>query len=184
MITALWHDDHLDGGAGDRDAADYRWSESGVTVDLDGNFGIGGEAEGDTFANIEYVYGSDHNDSITGNESVNRLTGGEGDDLLSGLGGNDYLLGEAGDDTLIGGEGDDVFVFSGQSGDDIIEDFEAGEGRTDRVWLKDSPFADFDELKAAISSDEFGVLLDLGEQGSLFFVGLTEEDFHEDDFIL
>ena len=103
---------------------------------------------------------------------------------MLGRDGNDYLLGGSGDDALNGGEGDDVFVISGQSGDDIIEDFEAGEGRTDRVWLQDNPFEDFNDLKANITDGEFGIVLDLGDQGSIFFVGLTQDDLHEDDFIL
>src|SRR5207237_1974793 len=44
--------DMLDGGAG-IDVADYSASTSGVTASLDGTAGIGGDADGDTLANIE-----------------------------------------------------------------------------------------------------------------------------------
>ena len=175
--------DHHDGGKGDRDAADYGWSEFGVTVDLAGNTGFGGEAEGDTFSSIEYVYGSAHGDSISGDDGVNRLTGADGDDFLSGAGGNDYLLGDAGNDILMGGDGNDVFQFIGNSGDDTISDFEFGIGRTDRVWLKSNDFSDFSDLQNSLSETEFGTHLDLGSYGSILFQGVDMAVLVEDDFI-
>jgi len=176
--------DHLIGGEGDRDAAEYGWSHAGVTVSLADNLATGGEAEGDTFDSIEYVYGSRYDDAITGDDAVNRLVGKDGDDVLSGMGGNDYLLGGNGDDTMTGGEGDDVFQLEGTFGDDVITDFEAGEGRTDRVWLRDNDFGSYDELMASLVDTADGVLLDMGEQGSLTFTELTVAELVSDDFII
>ncbi|MEO1397515.1 MAG: calcium-binding protein [Pseudomonadota bacterium] len=176
--------DHLNGGEGARDAAEYGWSHSGVTVSLADNTATGGEAEGDTFEGIEYVYGSRFDDSISGDDGVNRLVGQDGDDALFGLGGNDYLLGGLGNDSMTGGEGDDVFQFEGVIGDDVIMDFEAGAGRTDRVWLRDNDFGSMDELMASLMDTADGVLLDLGEQGTLTFAELTVAELVSDDFII
>ena len=57
-------------------------------------------------------------------------------------------------------------------------------GRTDRAWLKSNSFSDFDDVKAAMTETDGGVLLDLGVRGSIFFEGLTADEFHEDDFII
>lgn len=176
--------DQLIGGEGDRDAAEYGWSHAGVSVSLADNSATGGEAEGDTFDSIEYVYGSRYDDAITGDDAVNRLVGKDGDDVLSGMGGNDYLLGGNGDDTMTGGEGDDVFQLEGTFGDDVITDFQAGEGRTDRVWLRDNDFGSYDELMASLVDTADGVLLDMGEQGSLTLTDLTVAELVSDDFII
>ncbi|MCL6692651.1 retention module-containing protein [Pseudomonas sp. R3.Fl] len=66
------------------------------------------------------------------------LEGGKGDDLLFGQGGNDTLLGGdgndilfggMGDDTLTGGAGADQFVWQkGETGHDVVTDFNIGEG--------------------------------------------------------
>ncbi len=41
------------------DTADYRGSSFGVTVDLERNFGAGGDAAGDTYNSVENLVGSD-----------------------------------------------------------------------------------------------------------------------------
>jgi serralysin len=126
--------DTLIGGDGDRDAASYQDAALAVIVNL-ALSGTGGEAAGDTYSGIEYVYGSTFADQIAGDAAINRLTGGAGNDVLDGAAGNDYILGDAGNDTLIGGVGADVFVFEKGFGNDTISDFWTGVGRTDRAWL-------------------------------------------------
>ncbi|MGY0833728.1 calcium-binding protein, partial [Azospirillum argentinense] len=42
--------------------------------------------------------------------------------------GNDTLVGGFGDDSLVGGSGADLFVFSNGGGNDILRDFNAGQG--------------------------------------------------------
>ena len=49
--------DTLIGGAGDQDAASYQDALLGVIVNL-ALGGTGGEAAGDTYSGVEYVYGS------------------------------------------------------------------------------------------------------------------------------
>ena len=102
--------DNLDGGAG-IDTADYSASGLGVTVDLGGtgNDSVqGGDADGDTLANIENLVGSLHNDILIGDGGANVLSGAEGDDTLEG---------KAGADVLDGGGGSDVAAFDGLASD-------------------------------------------------------------------
>jgi len=133
-------DDRLDGGVGADvldgglgvDTVDYANSVDGVTVDLSAGTGAGGDADGDTLISIEQVYGSDHDDTITGDADANELAGGEGDDLLVGRGGADTLKGGAGTDTAsyagsIAGVTVDLAAGSGAGGDaegDIVEQVE------------------------------------------------------------
>ena len=173
--------DHMNGGEGSRDAADYKHAQEGVALSL-AHGGTGGEAAGDTFEGIEYVYGSAHDDEIEGDDAVNRLVGGAGDDALSGLSGNDYLLGEAGNDTLTGGVGDDVFLFQAAFGNDVITDMEAGAGRTDRIWFKNLDGVDgMADLALTDTSD--GALIEAGQYGTLLLEGLSTTDLVLDDFI-
>jgi Ca2+-binding RTX toxin-like protein len=133
--------DVMDGGAG-TDTVSYTGSAA-VTVDLRDR-GFGGQAEGDTYFNIENVFGSSFGDVLLGNADNNTLSGWDGNDQLFGdfgndtlkgdVGhdrldggfGNDTLIGGAGNDTLSGGDGSDTFVFGPSSDDDRILDFQIG----------------------------------------------------------
>jgi Ca2+-binding RTX toxin-like protein len=95
--------DQLDGGDG-IDTAYYDGSPSGVTVSLrPGQVGIGGDAQGDTLIRIEHLWGSIHDDTLTGDDFGNHLDGDAGNDILDGGNGRDVLTGGRGDDTLAGG---------------------------------------------------------------------------------
>ncbi len=109
--------DKLDGGAGTADYAYYSSSTSAVTVNLLTNINTGGDAAGDQLFNIERVFGSAHDDILTGNGLAN---------LLSGSGGNDTLTGGAGTDTLTGGVGNDTFMFNTGFGADTVTDWQDG----------------------------------------------------------
>ena len=95
--------DNLDGGGqpadGLGDTASYRRADRGVDVNLRTGRGEGSEAEGDTLANIENLIGSDHDDTLTGDNNDNILLGGPGNDTLAGDGGADLLIGGEGTDT-------------------------------------------------------------------------------------
>ena len=137
--------DILDGGDG-RDAIDYRDSSAGVTIDLSAGTVSGGSGEGDIFISIENGYGSNFDDSITGNDERNTLIGFIGNDRLYGGGENDNLQGREGDDTLFGGQGDDFL--RGGEGADIID---GGEGR-DSSDYRDSTSAVAVDLSAGTAS--------------------------------
>ena len=174
--------DTLIGGAGDRDAADYREAAEAVVLNL-ATGGTGGEASGDTFSGIEYVYGSAFADGIMGNSAINRIVAGAGNDVLNGAGGNDYLLGEAGDDSMTGGAGADVFVFDLLSGDDTIVDFWAGQGRTDRIQFTGGQFADYASVLNHAANSASGVVIAIDSEDSITLAGLQLSQLRADDFL-
>ncbi|GHB48363.1 hypothetical protein GCM10010306_047380 [Streptomyces umbrinus] len=103
--------DRLSGGGGTSDLVSYLDSTAGVFVDIDNaaDDGIGGEGD-NVLTDVEFVYGSQFGDT---------LTGGAAGDILSGFGGNDLLLGGAGNDTLVGGAGSDTH--NGGAGNDTLD---------------------------------------------------------------
>ena len=82
------------------------------------------------------LMGGAGNDILFGSGGNDSLDGGKGNDILLGGTGNDTLMGGQGNDILIGGSGADTFVWkSGDTGNDVIKDFNASEG--DRIDLRD-----------------------------------------------
>ncbi|WP_421682630.1 retention module-containing protein [Stutzerimonas urumqiensis] len=80
--------------------------------------------------------GAAGDDYVSGGAGDDKLQGLAGDDTLDGGSGADSLLGGLGDDILIGGSGADTFAWqAGDTGQDVIKDFDAGEG--DRIDLSD-----------------------------------------------
>jgi Ca2+-binding RTX toxin-like protein len=149
--------DHLDGGAG-IDAALYSDSSVGVAVNLATGRGYGGTAEGDTLVSIENVFGSNYNDTLTGNSSANELRGGDGNDVLKGGGGNDYLEGGYGNDILqssgnSGGGGFGRSILDGGAGDDT---FRATTTLDTVIGGTGSDTLDF-------SNEQYGVRISLGD---------------------
>lgn len=106
-------------GLGGTDTVDYSNSKAGVTVDLHSGLGYDGDAERDTYDDIENVVGSQHRDLLQGDKFSNTLKGLDGDDFISGGGGDDILLGGGGADWLSGGAGADVI--DGGAGQDIAD---------------------------------------------------------------
>ncbi|SNY15409.1 surface adhesion protein [Pseudomonas sp. LAMO17WK12:I6] len=82
------------------------------------------------------LLGGAGNDILFGSGGNDLLDGGKGNDILLGGTGNDTLIGGQGNDILIGGSGADTFVWkAGDTGNDVIKDFNANEG--DRIDLRD-----------------------------------------------
>jgi Ca2+-binding RTX toxin-like protein len=97
-------DDTIDGGAG-RDRASYLEATAAVVVSLtdvvaghSGGSSSGGDGA-DTLIDIEDVWGSAFDDTLSGNAADNRLFGDAGADTLRGGAGNDALDGGDGLDT-------------------------------------------------------------------------------------
>ena len=172
--------DALDGGAGNADVAVYNLASESVGVDL-ANGGFAGEAEGDTYEGIEFVYGSNFDDEIRGDEGRNRLDGHDGDDVLMGMSGNDTLIGAGGNDLLDGGDGYDVFLYREAFGRDTIANFEAGQGLTDRIWFDDLGLDGIDDLRMRDTRE--GALIDLGDLGSVLLLNTSVGDLASDDFL-
>ena len=106
-----------------------------------------------------------------------------GGDSLNGASGNDILIGGLGDDQLQGGAGADVFLFDfggGQAapGDDIVRDFDPGDGDvlqlTDiiDVNLDGADLGDFSAAVSVVQDDGKDVTISFEEGGSLTLDGL------------
>jgi len=118
--------DQLIGGAG-LDTVSYAAAKTGVAMDLATGVGMGGEASGDFYVDVENVFGSGYSDVLSGDASSNLVDGADGDDLLDGAGGADSLVGGVGNDTLAGGSGADTLeggygndLLMGQADNDLI----------------------------------------------------------------
>ena len=98
--------DTLDGGASN-DAVNYYDATGSVTVNLALGIASGAGVGTDTLISIEYVYGSNYNDTLIGGNGNDILFGNDGDDSLSGGKGDDDLRGGVGNDTLDGSAGID-----------------------------------------------------------------------------
>ncbi len=163
--------DTLDGGEG-WDGAAYWSASSAVTVNLTDSIQNTGAARGDTYTNIEAIFGTAYNDSLTRGADTGWLFGGNGDDVLNGMGGNDTLIGETGNDT---------FVFSGDFGWDTIDDFEAGVGAGDVIHIEGS-YSTFADLIAASSQTNDGTSITAGSDRGIFLVNVDLASLVEDDF--
>ncbi|WP_057462811.1 VCBS domain-containing protein, partial [Pseudovibrio sp. POLY-S9] len=158
--------DYLDGGSG-MDTVRYYWARSGgVSVNLQDQVGLSGDAAGDTYVSIENIIGSNF-----------------GDDHLVGDDGANNLNGYAGNDTLVGGYGSDTFVFSGSMfGNDTITDFEAGAGSDDIIQFDSETFTNFDAVIAAASDEGSSVVISLDDDNSVTLNNVSKSELHADDF--
>ncbi|MEP3479937.1 MAG: cadherin domain-containing protein, partial [Fuerstiella sp.] len=123
--------DSIDGGTG-KDTVDYSGSTEGVTVNFETGKGTGGQAEGDTYTNVENVIGSDHDDYVKGTYSEGTTANlGAGDDKFDNTQGyfdqHDTVYAEAGNDTVYTGDGNDTI--DGGTGNDQL----FGEGGDDTI---------------------------------------------------
>src|SRR3954471_9564432 len=82
ILAGLGGADFIDGGAG-ADTATYAASLAAVNVSLATGQGSGGDAEGDTLANVENLTGSAFDDTLEGSSGNNVLAGGDGTDTVS-----------------------------------------------------------------------------------------------------
>jgi Ca2+-binding RTX toxin-like protein len=126
LLVAGGGTNSYDGGTG-IDELSYRFSPTGVTVDLLNNSASGGFADNDTITGFENLTGSKQgNDVIRGTNGDNVINTLKGDDIVYtragtdtvNLGkGNDTVKLDAGDKTLSGGDGSDtISVFNAPAG--------------------------------------------------------------------
>lgn len=139
--------DAIDGGDG-VDIMSYAASSAAVTISLAGGAGSGGDAAGDTLANIEDLIGSVSADQLTGNALFNNIDAGAGDDIVFGGDGNDTLGGNAGNDTLRGEAGNDYLM--GGSGADILD---GGDGVDFAHYYYSSMRAGNDPVTTGVTAD-------------------------------
>ena len=132
VLTGGEGNDLLEGGAGADslvggegvDTASYANAAGSVEAILNG-VGVTGEATGDSILSVENLIGSDHDDTLRGDNLANEMFGGAGNDMLFGEAGQDTLHGEGGNDTLYGGPDGDYLY--GGAGDDLLEAGDAGD---------------------------------------------------------
>lgn len=145
------------------DTVRYATSGAGVTVDLASSGPqVGGDAQGDTLANIENVTGSIYDDTLSGDDADNILDALGGNNILEGRGGNDVLVSGDGNDILDGGAGEDNL--SGGGGNDVLRggadnDVLAGLDGDDQLYGDDgddilSAGSGSDRLEGGIGNDE------------------------------
>lgn len=103
-------------GGADRDEIFYSTSTSGLVIDMVNTANSTGIAAGDTYSGIEYVHGSNFDDTIVANT-----------DLVFGRAGDDVIQDADGQQRMFGGAGSDTFRFvEGDNDRDRISDFELG----------------------------------------------------------
>ena len=109
FLSGWFGRDSMSGGAG-VDMVSFTNSLSPIVVAMRAVEGSGDvEGEGrDTFAGIEIVVGSEHNDEFSGNVHDDEFMAGGGDDRLRGGNGQDILDGGEGFDEGDGGPGTDT----------------------------------------------------------------------------
>jgi len=129
---------------------------------------------------IEWAFGGDGNDTITGNALSNRLQGGRGADLLSGGGGGDFLDGGVGADTLTGGGDGDLFVIHKEAnGIKTITDFNPAGGA--KILLVG--FADISDFTGiGVIQEGNNVRLNLGSGQSVLLLNITTGQISEQAF--
>jgi Ca2+-binding RTX toxin-like protein len=122
-FEGLGGDDLIDGRGG-WDVVGYYNATGGVSVDLtvSGPQTVGGGQGVDTLLGIEQLDGSQHGDTLTGDDQANSFTGMAGDDVIYGRGGFDSLnywsatggvtvnLSVSGPQNIGGGEGTDTLL--------------------------------------------------------------------------
>ncbi|MCW3847962.1 Ig-like domain-containing protein [Sphingomonas sp. LB-2] len=133
MITGSGGADFIDGGTG-INRISYLTSLTAVTIDFSTSSGTGGDAEGDTWINIQQAFGSNFNDTLLGSSGDDRFVGADGNDWLEGKAGADLLFGQNGIDTMLGGDGDDTIYASVTAGG-VVDDVIDGGSGVDTLWL-------------------------------------------------
>ncbi|KJZ37687.1 calcium-binding protein, partial [Pseudomonas fluorescens] len=84
-------------------------------------------------ANFGYSLGGLNNDELYGDEHNNTIFGLAGQDTLYGGAGNDTLEGGEGNDYLSGDTGSDIYLFNRGWGQDTLNNFDDGVGKSDLV---------------------------------------------------
>ena len=159
--------DNLDGGGG-IDSLDYRSSLAGVQVDLASGKGRFGDAEGDTFASFDGLFGSEAGDGLAGSDASDDVSGEGGNDTILANGGDDRVDGGAGADFMQGGAGSDLLTFD-VSSTGVEVDLATGRGRFGDA--DGDTFAGFGNVSGTTGDDTL-----LGDDAAnILFAGLGDD---------
>jgi len=151
--------------------------------------------------------GADGNDSLRGGKGSDQVLGQNGDDFLHGEqgndtvkggAGNDMIIGGIGNDTLVGGDGEDRFLFLEGSGEDVIEDFDAGDGDIIVIALRGFGFWDDKDgnneftpnageitfrISEQVAQDGNDAILTLSNNDTVTLVGVYVDDLSSSNFL-
>ncbi|MBF0120117.1 MAG: hypothetical protein HQK79_14885 [Desulfobacterales bacterium] len=202
LISGGKGNDLIDGGTG-TDTASYDLANGSVNVDLSAGTANDGVEGTDTLTGIENVIGSRYDDTIAGDDSANLISGDAGNDSLSGNTGNDTLYGGAGNDTLYGGSGNDrisggtgddiidggsgddllsggsgndIFVFTPDSGDKVISDFNSV---SDKIILQGTT-EDWNSLTTEYSEEDNNTIIRFGTEENMTTITVTGHNVTSD----
>ena len=142
-FTSRGGSDTIDGGAGN-DTINYGDAPQGLTLTLVNGQGTVNTGNGtDVFSNIENLFGSNYNDTITGDAGNNRLRGRNGNDTLNGGDGvdladyrnaNGAVQASLLSNTATGAAGNDVFTsIEGLRGSEFFGDRLEGDAGNNRL---------------------------------------------------
>lgn len=160
------------------DTLDFRLGKAAILA-LDGSFAQDGAALGDSYSQIENVFGSQVGDDvIRGNSAANALFGWGGDDSLDGGHGVDVLRGGTGTDTLTGGAGNDVFRYQAVNElGDVITDFGNNVSSNDSFQFILSGFAAAGLSAGALAASQFQTRADnIAQDADDRFIFNTTDD--------
>lgn len=188
LIGGGWTDtvntpnDRFDEGEADLQelAANQIWGGDGhdLIIAAAGDDRIGAASGDDTIeagSGNNLVFAGAGTDRIVTGDGDDTIFGGPGNDSIIGGAGADILWGGSGDDSLSGGAGADIFSFTGTIGQEIVSDFNMDEDTLNiaGVSSENTEFAETDT----------GLLITLGDGGTILLVGLTESDASHFDFL-
>jgi Ca2+-binding RTX toxin-like protein len=163
FLLGLEGNDDINGGGGDFDTVDYSFSEAAVTVNLTSGTATG---EGnDTLTAVGDVFGSEFDDSLTGN------------DIPEGNG----FYGLAGNDSIDGGTGPlDILFHPGAAGPltiDLTAGTASGEGTDTLIDIEDAEGSPGDDVMTGSAAANLLV----GGEGNDQIFGLAGDDLLEGD---
>ena len=125
-------------------------SDQDMLINLTTGTGTGGDAQGDTYTSIEYVWADGGDDTIIGDGANNTLRGDAGDDSISAGSGWDIVVGGAGADTLDGGDGvDSLFYFT----DTVGVNVDLGAGTASGGEAQGDIFSNFENVRGGSGGD-------------------------------
>ena len=137
----------------------------------------------------DVIYGNGGDDAIIGDQGSDQLYGGDGDDLIVGDNlltpagaGNDVLFGGAGNDRLYGNYGNDLYLYSVNSGIDIINDGKTAAevpgygGGVDTLQFTNTTFANI--YYQAVNNDLLLYTSEGVDQNGLIQHGVIIQDFY------
>ncbi|TLU55455.1 MAG: hypothetical protein FDX18_10535, partial [Chlorobium sp.] len=130
---------------------------------------------------IEFAFGGDGNDTITGNTCSNRLSGGRGNDSINGGEQMDLLDGGQANDMLTGGSGNDYFIVCPAANSvDTITDFSPGTSGEKILLVGFDNVTDFSQI--TLSQEGSNTRLNLGGGQSLLLQNIAPSQISEQNF--